>query len=399
MVSGMYASIDQIKGDFYLGNKKETRPFIQCEYTHAMGNSCGDISDYWSLFDTSDRFMGGFVWEWCDHAVKKGNKFYYGGDFGEKFHDGNFCVDGLLFPERNIKTNALEMQAVYGGKRRTDYPAPKFEVKKYGKKIDVKVNEINGHIEEINIDGQNILKTPLKINLLRAFIDNDIRADLFKKWQAMGVEESKQFIYNCKKGDKTYEFDGAIVADAVKPCLFFTLKYEILQTALKITLKYRVNDYAILKSQGAEMNLGRVGVEFAVDEKFAKFNYVGYGPYESYSDKRTYSTNDYFESDAKSNFTDYIMPQETGSHYGSSMLNVENLFTATAEKPFSFSVLPYTSKELNDAKHDFELKESGITNICLDVAMRGIGSGACGPALEGRFEIPREDENTFTLNF
>jgi beta-galactosidase len=147
------------------------------------------------------------------------------------------------------------------------------------------------------------------------------------------------------------------------------------------------------------MNLGRVGFEFAVDEKFAKFNYVGYGPHESYIDKRTCCTNDYFESDAKSNYVNYVMPQETGSHYGTSMLNIENLFTVTAEKPFSFSVLPYTSRELNDAKHHFELKQKGITNVCLDVAMRGIGSGACGPALDQRFEIPREDENTFTLNF
>lgn len=399
MVCGMYATAEQIKGDLFFGNKKETRPFLQCEMAHAMGNGCGDISDYWELYDTSDRLMGGFVWQLCDAVVKKNGKYYYGGDFGEKRHDGNFCASGIFSSDRKPYSSMYEVQAVYGGKRRKDYPAPKFEVKEYGKEIDVKVNETNGQIDEINIDGKNILVSPIRVNVLRAHTDDDRYGDLHRRWKAYGVEDGKQFIYKCTKKDNIYEFEGSFSSDAVKPCLYFTLKYEILKTAIKISIKYKVNDFAIFKLNGVEMNLPRVGLEFAVDEKYSKFNYVGYGPHESYTDKRTACTNDYFSSDAKSNFIHYVRPQETGSHYGSSMLNIENLFTATADKPFSFSVLPYTSKEINKAEHDFELKESGITNICLDVAMRGIGSGACGPALAPRFEIPREDENTFTLNF
>ena len=70
-----------------------------------------------------------------------------------------------------------------------------------------------------------------------------------------------------------------------------------------------------------------------------------------------------------------------------------------AEKPFSFSVLPYETAQLFACKHTFELKKHGIVNVCLDLAMRGVGSYSCGPELDEKYEIPRESENVFTLLF
>lgn len=71
----------------------------------------------------------------------------------------------------------------------------------------------------------------------------------------------------------------------------------------------------------------------------------------------------------------------------------------TAAKPFSFSVLPFTSEQLFDKKHAYELKRTGITNVCIDLAMRGVGTHSCGPELAKEFEVPREGENEFTLIF
>ena len=100
-------------------NPDKARPLLLCEYCHAMGNGPGDLKDYWDLIDTHDNFMGGFVWEWCDHAVctdetEDGQpRFLYGGDSGEKLHDGNFCVDGLVAPDRRVKTGLREVKAAY----------------------------------------------------------------------------------------------------------------------------------------------------------------------------------------------------------------------------------------------------------------------------------------------
>ena len=102
MVSMMYPSFDTIR-EKVLNNPEETRPFVMCEYTHAMGNSCGDIAEYWDMIYNNEQMMGAFVWEWADHGIKTDKGFLYGGDFKEPEHDGNFCADGLLTPDRKLK--------------------------------------------------------------------------------------------------------------------------------------------------------------------------------------------------------------------------------------------------------------------------------------------------------
>lgn len=98
------------------GNKYKDKPFFQCEYAHAMGNGPGGLEEYMQLFYSSDQFMGGCIWEWADHSVYDENakyKWTYGGDHNEPIHDGNFCVDGLFYPDRRPSSGALEMKVCY----------------------------------------------------------------------------------------------------------------------------------------------------------------------------------------------------------------------------------------------------------------------------------------------
>lgn len=104
--SRMYASPTEIK-EAYLAIDHIEKPFILCEYAHAMGNSSGDFREYKEVFDAYKEFIGMFVWEWADHAVNlnrfdqdKTPVYRYGGDFGEFPHSGNFCMDGLVYPDR-----------------------------------------------------------------------------------------------------------------------------------------------------------------------------------------------------------------------------------------------------------------------------------------------------------
>ncbi len=114
--SRMYPSIAEME-DLVLKDETEKRPYILCEYCHAMGNGPGDLKDYWDLMYKYDRFSGGFVWEWTDHAVRtktpEGIEYYaYGGDFGDKPNDFNFCMDGLVYPDRKPHTGLLELKNV-----------------------------------------------------------------------------------------------------------------------------------------------------------------------------------------------------------------------------------------------------------------------------------------------
>ena len=113
MVSRMYPAPDWLTHG-YLDDPKENRPLVLCEYCHSMGNGPGDFKEYWDVIRTSDRFMGGFVWEWADHGVLYGGVGQrYGGDFGETLHDGNFCMDGIISADRKITQKSLEMKKVY----------------------------------------------------------------------------------------------------------------------------------------------------------------------------------------------------------------------------------------------------------------------------------------------
>ena len=113
--SRMYPSKKELS-DYYLDDEKCKLPVFLCEYSHAMGNSPGDLKMYWDLIYSCDRFFGGCVWEFTDHSVQKGENVFakpeyaYGGDFGDFPNDGCFCVDGLVYPDRRPHTGLLELK-------------------------------------------------------------------------------------------------------------------------------------------------------------------------------------------------------------------------------------------------------------------------------------------------
>lgn len=113
--SRMYPSFTEIDNYF----KDCDKPYVLCEYSHAMGNGPGDLEDYFKQIEKHDGFVGAFVWEWCDHAIYKGTnnegkaKYYYGGDSGEYPHDGNFCMDGLVYPDRTPHVGLYEYKNVH----------------------------------------------------------------------------------------------------------------------------------------------------------------------------------------------------------------------------------------------------------------------------------------------
>ena len=390
MVSMMYPSLEKIEKDV-LKNPKETRPFVLCEYTHAMGNSCGDIADYWQVINANDQCMGGFVWEWADHGVRTKKGFLYGGDFGEREHDGNFCCDGLVTPDRKVKSAALEMQAVYGGKttaQRKDVKLPPIE--NSGAKIEIAVDEYTGALTSLRVNGVEVLKTAMAFNVNR-YTDNDRL--LLPKWNTeYRLGECKSCVYDMERLENGYAFTGAIAANCRMPIVEFAVKYLVGKGTLTVETEYKIPDDV--------QRLPRFGLEFAVDQKYQNFAFVGFGKGESYVDKRAANEYGYFESTAAENYEyNYIRPQESGSHYASKYLRLDGLFALTAEKEFSFSVNPYTTAQIIGAKHNFELPKNDFVNICVDLGMRGVGSHSCGPDLDEKYEIPKSSKNVFTFTF
>ena len=182
---------------------------------------------------------------------------------------------------------------------------------------------------------------------------------------------------------------GRLVKNCLQPILHYTITVTPFANGIDLQLDYTIADYIDY--------LPRIGFEFAIDKSYQSFSYFGYGPYESYIDKHIASDFGEYHTTAQYNFTDYLMPQETGSHFGTTKLMIADVMTITASKPFSFSILPYSTAELESAKHNFELKKSTATYVNLDIAMSGVGSNSCGPLLDAKYRAPKCGSNKFRI--
>jgi beta-galactosidase/beta-glucuronidase len=115
MISTMYPTIDRLIE--LATDPNEQRPVVMCEYAHAMGNSCGNLQEYWDVIYNNRRCIGGFIWDWVDQGIlqetKDGEKWFaYGGDFGDDPNDANFCINGLIAPDRQVHPSLTEYKKV-----------------------------------------------------------------------------------------------------------------------------------------------------------------------------------------------------------------------------------------------------------------------------------------------
>lgn len=133
IICPMYPSFDVIKAwlrDVTTDRQSEYRPFIMCEYSHAMGNSNGNLKEYWDLIEANHGLQGGFIWDWVDQGLRKtdgaGTRYWaYGGDFGDEPNDRNFCINGMIWPDRTPHPSMYEFKKVAQPVRIT--PADKLE--------------------------------------------------------------------------------------------------------------------------------------------------------------------------------------------------------------------------------------------------------------------------------
>ncbi|MBN2450729.1 MAG: DUF4981 domain-containing protein [Lentisphaeria bacterium] len=134
LVNPMYPHVNDIIR--WAETNRDGRPFIPCEYSHAMGNSCGNLKEYWEAFERYHGLQGGFIWDWVDQALlardAKGRfTWAYGGDFGETIHDFDFCCNGMVWPDRRPHPAMFEFRKLTQpvGMRLTEEPGLRLEIR------------------------------------------------------------------------------------------------------------------------------------------------------------------------------------------------------------------------------------------------------------------------------
>ena len=477
VVSRMYATPYEIEKYYYETGDK--RPFVWCEYCHAMGNGPGDIKDYWNVINRTPYMIGAFIWEWADHVApnSEGN-LCYGGDFGEETHDGNFCCDGLVFCDRSFKAGSLEAKAVYqplgtelfgnvltvynkydftsfdeydfaweitaDGKtvnsgtlnlctkpHGTDTVKLKLDIPncKYGAYLNIYMKDRNGkevaftqhelcratalvlgegkatiteqgeyaiisgngfeykfnmhygYLESIN----GLSESPMKLSVWRAPVDND--RYIVTKWMDENYNKTHNKIYDVEVCDNVITVKCGL--SAVSRSNFFTYiaKYTFFADG-------RIDVSLDGNFDKQRTYLPRLGFEFETKE--TKFKYFGYGPYEAYIDMHNGSKMGMYESTAQDEYVDYIKPQEHGNHYNTKYLKLGG-FEIVATDGMEINFSEYTTEELANKAHNFELAKSKNTNVRIDYKVSGLGSGSCGPALAEQYKM-NDDKVNFSFS-
>lgn len=214
LYSRMYPSISEmaeyIDGD---GDK----PYILCEYCHAMGNGPGDLEDYFQFFDSHETTCGGFVWEWCDHAIYRGKAangkdiYAYGGDSGETIHDGNFCMDGLVYPDRRPHTGLLEFKNINRPVRITGYDETNGVLTLHNYMDFTDIRDYLTMSYEVTCDGQVIASGDIDVPSVAPHGDGTISLRLITKMQ--NLIQNLSAINGSDNSDSSISDDCSSVAE------------------------------------------------------------------------------------------------------------------------------------------------------------------------------------------
>ncbi|MGM9653028.1 MAG: glycoside hydrolase family 2 TIM barrel-domain containing protein [Eubacteriales bacterium] len=497
----------------YINNKNAKYPLFLCEYSHAMGNGPGDLAAYWEMILAHDEFFGGCVWEFIDHSVaitapggvnKYQNPAYtYGGDFGDHPNDGNFCVDGLVWPDRRPHTGLLELKqaikpfavtadkeegkilvknlryftdlsdleffwsveedgkVVFSGtaaaplapqktKKLTLYtpsgipcgirtlnvsarlkhptpwapaghevgfvqlplesretftaPSPAEPVQTYAdaRRIVITAGETAyticrdcGLVTSICDNGEEMLTEPLRPTVWRAPTDNDrnIKNDWFRNLYdrlAIKCYSVSDAVCTGESASVTAEF--SMGAAPQRPALRGTVTYTV-TAAGGLTLSYQ------MQVREGMPPLPRFGIRLSLPEGYEDMRYFGYGPNESYADKRLASRLGLFSSTVSENYQPYVRPQENSSHADCRWARVSSVAGHALfffGDNFTFNASHFTPEQLTNTAHAYELKPNRETTVLVDYKQAGIGSNSCGPQLAEQFRFS-EKEFSYTI--
>lgn len=487
--------------DNYCKDAERDEPLFLCEYSHAMGNGPGDLRDYWEVIEANDNFFGGCVWEFIDHSVAIGDKygdpsFTYGGDFGDHPNDGNFCVDGLVYPDRRVHTGLEELKqaimpvAVHevkpgtvaiksrryfkslsdismawtvkvDGKAVKSGVHPNLDIAPEAEKVfeivpenelpacgtvtldlsfrqnkptewaDVgyevgfaqfiyeraekikaapalypvelcenreeytvtvgetvyKISKFSGMITDICDNGEHLITKPVVPQIWRAPTDNDRNVQW--DWRNSSIHNAKVKCYSTEvvKADESEAVILSKISLAAAP------NEVVLRADVTYTVKYGmgIKIACDVKWNVQKKHYPRFGMRLTMPEGAEQMRYFGYGPNESYVDKRLASKLGEYKSTVTENYEPYVFPQENSSHWGCRWADVHTVaghgFLFTSCEPFSFNASHFSPEQLTETRHHYELKREPETTVMLDMRMDGIGSNSCGPELSEKYRF------------
>ena len=428
------------------------KPYVLCEYTHAMGNSNGGIQEYWDLAEKYPSFQGGFIWDFMDQALwntdAKGKWLAYGGDFGDRPNDGNFNCNGWFDALRNPHPGAFEVMHAYQDIHCTAFDFASGKVKIRNGFLFRTLEDYECEWTSLNADGTPAAKGSFELGEVAPGATAEFALEGFKgdivnfsffgdadrcAWDSFArpfvpksvgksvpsTQKPGMFKFNLWRAP-TDNDRGWKMPEVCKVWKDATLSQKLPAGVTEKLSTQRLEDGALLVDWTLTVPKGlppipRVGLTFTVP-KTDKVEYFGLGPWENYADRATGAMLGVYKAsvglvsglaDSKTgtiaypadrlNPDNYIEPGEQGYRTGCRRLTVGGVTVEAVNAPFGFNVWPYPQTMLEGKKHQWELKAADELTVNVDAAQMGVGGdNSWGARPHGKYML---GEGTYHLSF
>ena len=379
--------------------KVSDKPFMMREYAHAMGNSCGNLQEYWDVIYADSSIVGAAIWDWVDQGIEKDGVFLYGGDFGDKPNDGQFCINGIVGPDRKPHPHYYEVQHVY-------------QPLQFIRGTDGIIHIIN-HDSFTSIDEYDITYDTLRYNS-EVVLNVSARFKEAKPWAPKGfVVAREQFVITpyvfssrpshegnaivtiCGNSLTSWIVDGKEVLQApLEPYFWkpendnqsaasFARRVAMWKEVKDVKVNYTViNDHSIL----VEMDylpttqdrpvMPKFGMRMHLPADYTQVKYYGRGPWENYPDRKRSAFLGEYAMPLSEYLTEYIHPQDNGNRCdirwfeisnNSSKLRIEGL------QPLCIRAWDYGEEDLEGAHHPNDIQRGRFVNLNIDLNIHGVG--------------------------
>lgn len=413
VLAPMYPTIEDLHE--WATERDHVAPLIMCEFEHAMNNSCGDLDRYWDLVRSHRGLQGGFLWDWVDQALVQTlpdgtERLAYGGDFGDVPNDGTFCLNGLVDAHRNPHPSLLEVKTVFQPVRFEDLGGGRVRITNDHEVLDLTAV---GPVDwAVTVDGDEIAAGTEAL-ALPAGASTILRLDLpvldLTGWQiahlTLRVGEVAQWQVELGRSQERAPVDGdglttpylptrlalwraPIDNETYGPAHAARWEREGLATAHeRIDLHTDVDGDLVTHEvtvPAEHDDPARIGVRLDLPAGVTTVEWIGAGPHENTTDRQASAIVGQWRTAVDDWAVPYVHPQASGNRTG--VRSLRFLDAAGVEvcrieelEDLQVTVSRWTDEEIAAAGHLEDLPTRDHAFVWLDVAHRGVGSGACGP--------------------
>jgi beta-galactosidase len=387
------------------------KPFMMREYAHAMGNSCGNLQEYWDVIYADSSICGAAIWDWVDQGLLKDGYYAYGGDYGDKPNLDAFCINGLIAPDRKPHPHYYEVQYVY--------QPLKFSLE--GDDIRIINRDFFTSIDEYDIIRDTVIVGTERLLNIYACLKED------KPWAKKGfVVAREQFVlqpWEWKQPTPKGSGKGSVTIDGNNLTSWIVDGHEVLQAPLEpyfwkpendnqhaahfaeqsavwkevrdVTVNYTVIDDRTIRVdvdyRPTTANLPlmpKFGMRMRLPANFTQIKYYGRGPWENYPDRKGSAFLNVYEMPLSDYETDYIHPQDNGNRCDIrwfEIANASNILRIDGCQPLCIRAWDYGEEDLEGVRHPNDIQRGRFVNLNIDLTVHGVG----GADTWGKHTLPQ----------